>query len=65
LPIIAARRFPMLPNVEPSPWPHRPIAQNRRVNDPHCIAATQPAGTHATFLPLPGGDSIGGPALLP
>jgi hypothetical protein len=65
LPIIAARRFPMLPSVEPSPWPHRSIAQDRRVTDPHRIAATRPAVSRATFLPLPGGDSTEGPALLP
>jgi hypothetical protein len=65
LPIITARRFPMLPSVEPSPWPYRSIAQDDSVNEPRRIAATQPAEPRVAFLPLPGDDSIGGPALLP
>lgn len=65
LPIIAARRFPMFPSVEPSPWPYRSIARDRSVSEPRRIAAMRPAAARATFLPLPGDDSIGGPALLP
>jgi len=65
LPIIAARRFLMLPNVEPSPWPYRPIHRAQNIDEPQRIVAMQPADARPTFLPLPDDDADGGPALLP
>lgn len=64
LPVIAARRFPMLPSVEPSPWPYRSTLREGMASEPRRIATVHSSTTPASFLPLPGDDEAGEPALL-
>ena len=65
LPIITARRFPMLPSLEPTPWPHGRVEREKPFDSPRRIATVHSTAVPATFLPLPGGDEASGPALLP